>query len=155
MCIQPETTSPTCLPPSSSSEGGGSEAGDAVVEFRRMGRSVADGTRCRPHSLDMCIRGKCRVRNWPVLQLLQLPGKQYTPVATLGTPMNEYEGVILEKVQTPEPNKSVPTRWRKKTDFQGYERFFLFSLRAHASCEHRIIFSLVWCAHMYNRFVFW
>ena len=34
---------------------------DGVVEFRRMGRDVADGTRCRPQSLDMCIRGKCRV----------------------------------------------------------------------------------------------
>ena len=41
-------------------DGGGGEAGD-VVEFRRMGRDVADGTRCRPQSLDMCIRGKCRV----------------------------------------------------------------------------------------------
>ena len=38
------------------------EDGGGVVEFRRMGRDVADGTRCRPQSLDMCIRGKCRVR---------------------------------------------------------------------------------------------
>ena len=44
-----------------SGEGGGGEADD-VVEFRRMGRDVTDGTRCRPQSLDMCIRGKCRVR---------------------------------------------------------------------------------------------
>ena len=44
--------------------GGGGSGGEAddVVEFRRMGRNVTDGTRCRPQSLDMCIRGKCRVR---------------------------------------------------------------------------------------------
>ena len=35
-----------------------------VVEFRRMGRNVTDGTRCRPQSLDMCIRGKCRVSEY-------------------------------------------------------------------------------------------
>ena len=50
----------------SSAEAGGGDSGSSeadVVEFRRMGRNVTDGTRCRPQSLDMCIKGRCRVSN--------------------------------------------------------------------------------------------
>ncbi|XP_063229070.1 protein madd-4 [Bacillus rossius redtenbacheri] len=38
---------------------GQAAAGDAVVA--RLADSVLDGTRCRPGSLDMCIRGECQV----------------------------------------------------------------------------------------------
>lgn len=56
----------------SSAEAGGGDSGSSeadVVEFRRMGRNATDGTRCRPQSLDMCIKGKCRVSNADLIQM--------------------------------------------------------------------------------------
>lgn len=38
-----------------------SEDASVIVQ---LSKRVQDGTRCRPGSLDMCIQGKCQVRNF-------------------------------------------------------------------------------------------
>lgn len=41
----------------------GSESFDEPSVIVQLTNRVQDGTRCRPGSLDMCIQGKCQVRN--------------------------------------------------------------------------------------------